>query len=52
MEYSQFEENTQAMTVQYIRMVCPNYKGEKFYEMRPAVSGENLIITASGAAPF
>lgn len=35
----------------YIKMVCPNYKGEKFYEMRPAVSGENLI-TASGVAPL
>lgn len=37
--------------LEYIKMVCPNYKGEKFYEMRPAVSGENLI-TASGVAPL
>lgn len=37
--------------LEYIKMVCSNYKGEKFYEMRPAVSGENLI-TASGVAPL
>lgn len=37
--------------LEYIKMVCPNYKGEKYYEMRPAVSGENLI-TASGVAPL
>lgn len=30
-------------------MVCPNYKGEKFHEIGPAVSGENLV-TASGVA--
>ncbi len=32
-------------------MVCPNYKGETFYEIGPAVSDENLI-TASGVAPL
>lgn len=37
--------------LEYIKMVCPNYKGENFYEMRPAVSGENLV-TASGVAPL
>ncbi|MFJ7667631.1 type 1 glutamine amidotransferase family protein [Lysinibacillus sp. NPDC097195] len=37
--------------LEYIKMVCPNYKGENFYEMRPAVSGDNLI-TASGLAPL
>ncbi|MDQ0174235.1 DJ-1/PfpI family protein [Bacillus chungangensis] len=37
--------------LEYTKMVCPNYKGEKFYEMRPAVSGENLV-TASGVAPL
>ncbi|MCL1694756.1 MULTISPECIES: type 1 glutamine amidotransferase family protein [unclassified Lysinibacillus] len=37
--------------LEYIKMVCPNYKGEKFYEMRSAVSGENLV-TASGVAPL
>lgn len=37
--------------LEYIKMVCPNYKGEKLYEMRPAVSCENLV-TASGVAPL
>ena len=37
--------------LEYIKMVCPNYKGEKFYDRGPAVSGENLI-TASGVAPL
>lgn len=37
--------------LEYIKMVCPNYKGEKFYEMGPAISAENLI-TASGVAPL
>ncbi|MCY9451810.1 glutamine amidotransferase, partial [Bacillus haynesii] len=37
--------------LEYIKMVCPNYKGEKFYEMKPVVSGENLV-TASGVAPL
>jgi len=35
----------------YIKMVCPHYKGEKFYEVGPAVSSENLV-TASGVAPL
>ncbi|MED1411168.1 MULTISPECIES: type 1 glutamine amidotransferase family protein [Bacillus] len=38
-------------SLEYIKMVCPNYNGEKFYEMGPVVSGENLI-TASGVAPL
>lgn len=37
--------------LEYLKMVCPNYKGEKYYEMRPAVSDGNLI-TASGIAPL
>ncbi len=37
--------------LEYIKMVCPNYKGENFYEMEPVVSGENLV-TASGVAPL
>ncbi|MGN7940479.1 type 1 glutamine amidotransferase family protein [Virgibacillus sp. 6R] len=37
--------------LEYIKMVCPNYKGETFYEIGPAVSDENLI-TASGVAPL
>ncbi len=35
----------------YTKMVCPNYKGELFYENRSAVSDANLI-TASGIAPL
>ena len=35
----------------YLKTVCPNYKGEKFYEMGPVVSSENLV-TASGIAPL
>jgi hypothetical protein len=34
-----------------MKMVCPHYKGEPFYEMGPAVSNGNLV-TASGAAPL
>lgn len=37
--------------LEYTRMVCPNYKGEKYYELRTAVSDENLV-TASGIAPL
>ncbi|MEH6943330.1 type 1 glutamine amidotransferase family protein [Bacillus sp. JJ722] len=37
--------------LEYIKMVCPNYRGEKFHEMRPAVSDANLV-TASGIAPL
>ncbi|MBH0168217.1 type 1 glutamine amidotransferase family protein [Fictibacillus sp. 18YEL24] len=35
----------------YLKMVCPNYKGEKLYEEGPAVADENLV-TASGVAPL
>lgn len=38
-------------SLEYIKMVCPNYKGEKFYVMDLVVSDENLI-TASGLAPL
>ena len=37
--------------LEYIKMVCPHYKGEKFHEMGPAVSDGNLV-TASGVAPL
>lgn len=37
--------------LEYTKMVCPNYKGEKFYEMGSAVSEVNLV-TASGIAPL
>lgn len=33
----------------YTKMVCPNYKGEKFYEPKAAVVDENLI-TSSGVS--
>lgn len=37
--------------LEYTKMVCPNYKGEKFYEMESAVSDTN-VVTASGIAPL
>ncbi|MGF2614482.1 glutamine amidotransferase [Rossellomorea vietnamensis] len=37
--------------LEYTKMICPNYKGEKFYEVASAVSHENLV-TASGIAPL
>ncbi|MQR94446.1 type 1 glutamine amidotransferase family protein [Fictibacillus phosphorivorans] len=35
----------------YLKMVCPNYRGEKLYEEGPAAVDENLV-TASGIAPL
>lgn len=32
-------------------MVCPNYRGEKLYEVAPVVCDANLV-TASGIAPL
>lgn len=37
--------------LEYMKMACPNYKGETLYEKEPAVSDENLV-TASGIAPL
>ncbi|KEZ54381.1 MULTISPECIES: type 1 glutamine amidotransferase family protein [Metabacillus] len=37
--------------LEYTKMICPNYKGEKVYELGSAVSDENLV-TASGIAPL
>ncbi|UTE76772.1 type 1 glutamine amidotransferase family protein [Rossellomorea sp. KS-H15a] len=37
--------------LEYTKMVCPNYKGEKFYESGPAVADDNLV-TSSGIAPL
>ncbi|MGE6415586.1 type 1 glutamine amidotransferase family protein [Planococcus kocurii] len=37
--------------LEYTKMVCPTYKGEKFYEVESAVSDANLV-TASGIAPL
>ncbi|MDA1476974.1 type 1 glutamine amidotransferase family protein [Bacillus changyiensis] len=35
----------------YLKMVCPDYTGEKYYQMEPAVTDGNLV-TASGIAPL
>ncbi|MGE7094317.1 type 1 glutamine amidotransferase family protein [Lysinibacillus sp. NPDC048646] len=35
----------------YLKMVCPHYRGEKYYETEPAVTDGNLV-TASGIAPL
>lgn len=37
--------------LEYMKMVCPNYNGEEYYEMEPAVTDGNLV-TASGIAPL
>ena len=37
--------------LEYMKMICPNYCGEKYYEMEPAVTDRNLV-TASGIAPL
>jgi len=37
--------------LEYMKMIVPNYRGEKYYEMQPAVTDGNLI-TASGTAPL
>lgn len=37
--------------LEYLKMICPNYRGEKYYEMEPAVTDGNLV-TASGIAPL
>ncbi|UJF26691.1 type 1 glutamine amidotransferase family protein [Planococcus sp. 107-1] len=37
--------------LEYTKMVCPNYKGEKFYVMESAASDANLV-TAAGIAPL
>lgn len=35
----------------YLKMICPDYAGEKYYKMETAVTDEKLI-TASGIAPL
>lgn len=35
----------------FIKMVCPNYKGDKYYINEPAVA-DGKLITASGEAPL
>ncbi|GGE60058.1 type 1 glutamine amidotransferase family protein [Priestia taiwanensis] len=37
--------------LEYLKMVCPNYNGETFYEIAPVVC-DNYLITASGIAPL
>ncbi|EON70687.1 type 1 glutamine amidotransferase family protein [Lysinibacillus sphaericus] len=37
--------------LEYLKMICPHYIGEKYYEMEPAVTDGNLV-TASGIAPL
>ncbi|NTU25528.1 glutamine amidotransferase [Bacillus tequilensis] len=37
--------------LEYLKMVCPAYKGEKLYKKGPSISDENLV-TASGIAPL
>ncbi|WP_334072556.1 MULTISPECIES: type 1 glutamine amidotransferase family protein [Paenibacillus] len=37
--------------LEYMKMLCPNYNGERHYEIEPAVTGGNLV-TASGVAPL
>lgn len=36
----------------YLKMVCPNYKGEKFHEEGQVATTSNNLITASGIAPL
>lgn len=35
----------------YLKMICPAYTGEEYYQAEPAVTDRNLI-TASGVAPL
>lgn len=35
----------------YLKMVCPGYNGEKYYQNEPAVT-DGRLITASGVAPL
>jgi len=37
--------------LEYLKMICPTYTGEKVYKMEPAVTDGNLV-TASGVAPL
>ena len=38
-------------SLDYLKQVCPDYKGEAFYQTEPAVTSGGLI-TASGVAPL
>lgn len=37
--------------LEYLKMICPNYAGEKYYKKESAIADGNLI-TASGIAPL
>lgn len=37
--------------LEYLKMICPAYAGEKYYKNEPAVIGGKLV-TASGTAPL
>lgn len=37
--------------LEFLKMICPNYRGDQYYEMEPAVTDGNLV-TASGIAPL
>ncbi|MBS4535693.1 glutamine amidotransferase [Clostridium sp. D2Q-14] len=37
--------------LEYLKMVCSDYKGEKYYKNEPAVT-DGKLITASGVAPL
>lgn len=37
--------------LEFIKMMCPDYKGEKYYRNEPAVT-DGKLITASGTAPL
>lgn len=37
--------------LEYLKMICPTYTGEKYYTMEPAVT-DGKLITASGIAPL
>lgn len=43
--------NHTSNSLEYMKMVCPTYKGENFYEVGSVASSRNLI-TASGVAPL
>ncbi|GIP59071.1 type 1 glutamine amidotransferase family protein [Paenibacillus woosongensis] len=37
--------------LEYLKMICPTYKGEKYYKMESVVT-DGTLITASGIAPL
>ncbi|MEG2786331.1 MAG: type 1 glutamine amidotransferase family protein [Romboutsia sp.] len=43
--------NHTSNNLEYLKMIIPNYSGEKYYKMEVAVNDKNLV-TASGTAPL